>query len=152
MANPFPFSGGAVLLASQLNEIGNATSFTPSWGGLTVGNAVEDWWYAIANDILIVQGVTTLGTTSSVTSAITMTLPDSRTSNSGNFEDVGQVTARIGGTSYACVFRMNGGSSVYLEAQVASGTYLTKAGSGSTTPATWGNGSIIRGSFAVVCS
>ena len=152
MANPFPFSSGDVLTAANMNAIGNATAFTPSWGGLTVGNAVEDWWYVIANDILLVQGVTTLGTTSSVTSAITMTLPDSRTSNTGNFEDVGQVTARIGGTSYACVFRMNGSSSVYLESQVASGTYLTKSASSSTVPGTWGNGSIIRGSFAVVCS
>lgn len=152
MANPFPFSSGDVLTAANLNAIGDATAFTPSWTGLTVGNATEDWWYAIVNDTLIVQGFTTLGSTSSVTSSIRMTLPDSRTVNTSGFEDVGQATSRIGGTSYACVFRMNGTSEIYLETLVASGTYLTKSGSGTTSPATWGNGSIIRGSFAVVCS
>ena len=148
----FPYSSGDVLTAADINAIGQKVSFTPSWTGLTIGNATEDWWYAIVQDVLLVQGFTTLGSTSSVTSSIRMTLPASRTMNTNGFEDLGQVTARIGGTSYACVFRANGTSEVYMETQIASGTYLTKSGSGSTTPATWGTGSIIRGSFAAVLS
>ena len=73
MANPFPFSVGAVLTAAQLNSIGEAfTSFTPSWTATTtnpvLGNGTLTGEYTQVNKLvyaryaLIPGSTTTFGT------------------------------------------------------------------------------------------
>lgn len=44
------------------------TSFTPSWTGLTIGNAVQTWAYRYVPGGMMVTGDTVFGTTSSFTS------------------------------------------------------------------------------------
>jgi len=67
MASPFPFTSGQVLTAAQLNSIGEATAFTPSWNNLTPGNAVESWHYVQVNEVVHFTGQTRIGSTTSIT-------------------------------------------------------------------------------------
>ena len=39
MTNPFPFTSGNILNASELNAIGDWTAFTPTWGNVTLGGS-----------------------------------------------------------------------------------------------------------------
>ena len=149
------FSSGDVLTAADLNAIGAWTAFTPNWtAGLTIGNGTDTWYYAIVNDLMVVQGFTELGSTSSVTSAVRMALPAGRSFKTMGYQDLGPVTIRYAGNSYACNWRVNDTAEVYIETLKADGTYLVKSGTSSTVPASgWGSsGSLIRGTFAAVCS
>jgi hypothetical protein len=66
MASPFPFTAGQVLTAAELNTFGNLTSYTPTFTNVTVGNGTLDFKYSVLNNICIVEGTFTLGSTSAV--------------------------------------------------------------------------------------
>lgn len=148
MANPFPFSGGAVLLASQLNAIGEWTAFTPSWTNLTVGNGAQTFNYAQVNEIVHVQFRLTLGSTSSVGSSPYFALP---VASSGYvtyhslgvaaFYDVG-TAVYVGFVAYFAA-----GDSAILRRSVVSGSNLSSAGLSSVNPFTWTTGDQMMGQF-----
>jgi hypothetical protein len=78
MANPFPFSVGAVLTADQLNGIGEAwTSYTPviKGGATTVTATLSYAKFARVNKIVFVQVRATVTSTGAVNGAITVSLP-----------------------------------------------------------------------------
>ncbi len=76
MTNPFPFSANAVLTAAELNQIGEAVSFTPTWeSGVTVGNATQTAHYYELNDMIFLQVDLSLGSTSAITGDVRMALP-----------------------------------------------------------------------------
>ena len=57
MANPFPFSVGAVLTAAQMNSIGEAgIAYTPTWTGTggtpTLGNGTLSGVYQQVNKLV----------------------------------------------------------------------------------------------------
>ena len=76
MATPFPFTTGQLLTAAQMNSIGEAgTSFTPTWSGYTRGNGTTIAKYVRVNKLVYVYVEETLGSTSSVTGELILTLP-----------------------------------------------------------------------------
>ena len=71
MANPFPFSVGAVLTAAQMNSIGEAwTSYTPTIRqGVNVTKTIQECRYTQVNKLVFVKAhfqLTSAGTAGSV--------------------------------------------------------------------------------------
>ena len=84
MANPFPFVAGSVLEAAQLNGIGEATTaYTPTLGGITIGNGTVSSFFTRVNKLVYGSVRIVLGSTSSITSTVTFTLPVTASANSG---------------------------------------------------------------------
>ena len=66
MANPFPFSGGAILNASDLNAIGESESWTPTFTNLTVGNGTLTASAIRVNDLYVANFLLRFGSTTSM--------------------------------------------------------------------------------------
>lgn len=116
------------------------TSFTPTWSsGFTAGNATQTWAYQITGDIVTVEGITTLGTTSSVTGLPVLTLPVNRSSSSvamigfGLLQDSGVAT-------YQAMPISNSQTNCIFFATAASGNYAETGSTSATVPFTWGTG------------
>jgi hypothetical protein len=139
MANPFPFTAGQVLTAAQMNGIGEAgTTFTPSWSGYTRGNGTSIAYYVRVNKLVYVYVKETLGSTSSVTGAIVLTLPITAVRT----QAIQMARARIDDTGANVFWGTTHGSSTtetILFADLASGTYTAFAGITATVPMTWAN-------------
>jgi len=149
MANPFPFTSGNVLTAADLNSIGERVAFTPSWVNFTPGNAIENWQYVQVNELLFVFGSTTLGSTSSISAGVRMTIPTGV--RSGLYNTTGSVQLReTGVASYAGSWRIRQDSNVAdVQCYDTSASYVEQVNISSTIPFTWADGDIIRGSFTV---
>jgi hypothetical protein len=136
MANPFPFTAGQVLTAAELNGIGEAaTSFTPAITNYTRGNGTSVAGYVQVNKLVYVFVRETLGSTSSITGAMGLTLPINaaavnRLSGYCALGDAGNLT-------FVGFIRPSAGSSVAIEAVNAAGTYAYSASVSSTVPFTW---------------
>ena len=148
MANPFPFVAGTVLTAAEMNGIGEATTFTPTWTNLTVGNAVQDFKYTRVNNLVMVTGKITLGSTSSITGSVSMNLPiTADTACVGSL--VGTVNlsdASVG--IYPGVGLIETSGAVTFVSVAANGTYLgIVAVLSSTVPFTWVSTDAIRINF-----
>lgn len=137
MATPFPFTAGAVLTATQLNSIGEAaTTFTPTWTNYTRGNGTTIAYYTQVNKLVYVYVRETLGTTSSVTGVLRMTLPVTAARAQSvpiavcNLNDTG--TAAYGGIVQAI-------STTQVEFRTlnVAGTYPTQTNTSGTVPFTW---------------
>jgi len=143
MASPFPFTAGQVLTAAQLNSIGETTAFTPSWNNFTVGNAVESWYYTQINDLVIVQGETELGSTSSVTGTWTMDYPISSPAPSAI--SAGEAYF-IGGTNSLGFVQLGASALIFRPFDVSGSTvFWTQADA--TTPFSWTTGDRLRASI-----
>jgi len=144
MASPFPFTSGQVLTAAQLNSIGEATAFTPSWNNLTPGNATETWYYTQVNDLVLVQGETLFGSTTSITGSVEMNHPIGSAIVEkmiiGHSYSLGGGDLRIGmcqatpGEITPYVFTIDG-------------TYIDRDPITATSPFTWASGYSLRMSF-----
>lgn len=118
------------------------TSFTPTWTNLTVGNATQSFVYAEHGDTMFIDGLITLGSTSSVSTNPSFTIPNSRTSNS---KALGQ-NLRLedtGNNNYFGQLYVTSNSIELYTYDVAS-TYPTLASITSTVPFTWANGDKIH--------
>jgi len=144
------FVSGDVLTAADMNAIGTWTTFTPSWNNFTVGNATQDWSYCIINDVMIVTGRTLLGSTSSMGTSPSFTIPDSRVadkwaSNGGALLRESGVATRVGIMSVTGP----GDSTIGFSAYLVSGSEVRETQITSSVPFTWGNGSYITGTLVL---
>ena len=137
MANPFPFTAGQVLTAAQMNGIGEAgTTFTPTWTGYTRGNGTTVAYYVRVNKLVYIYVEETLGSTSSMGSAPTLTLPIT----AARTQAISPSRNRIDDTGANVYWGTTvpiSSSSVVLYADLASGTYVAFAGITATVPMTW---------------
>ena len=129
MANPFPFSVGAVLTAAQMNSIGEAwTSYTPviKGGATTVTATLNYAKYAQVNKIVILAVSATVTSAGAANGVVTISLPiaaanigaavDVATNGSFIIKDSGTAyytgaaqlitTTTVGGTAYGSVNNM----------------------------------------------
>ena len=136
------FTAGQVLTATDLNDIATWTTYTPAFaGGVTVGNGTWSAAYNIVNKILFFQGTFTLGSTSAITGAVTLTLPDSRTLAS-NSEILGNTRFAVTGVpfDYYGAVGENSSTTVAIFVYDTSGTYLDRANLSATIPNNWTTG------------
>ena len=139
MTNPFPFVAGATLTAAELNQIGEAVSFTPTW--VTVGNATQTAHYYELNDMIFVQVDFSLGSTSAITGDVRMALPI----NSGStFQQAANLTGFAYDASTAIYWRVMGtafnGTAVrirYIRQSTATAAAVFANALSSTAPMTW---------------
>ena len=118
------------------------TSFTPTWSNLTVGNATQSFSYSEHGNLMLVEGVITLGSTSSVSSNPSFTIPNGRTSNGTvvgqnlRLEDTG--STNFFGQLYVST------TAIDLYTFNVGSTYATLASISSTVPFAWGTGDKIH--------
>jgi hypothetical protein len=144
------FSSGDVLTAADMNAIGTWITFTPSWNNFTAGNAVQDWSYCIINDVMIVTGRTVLGTTSSMGTSPSFTIPDSRvadkwSSNGAVSLRENGVATRVGTISVSGP----GDSTIGFGAYLVSGSDVRITSVTASSPFTWGNLDYITGTLVL---
>jgi hypothetical protein len=139
MATPFPFVASTVLTAAQLNSIGEAaTSFTPTWTNYTRGNGTTIAYYTQVNKLVYIYVRETLGSTSSVTGALRMTLPIAAVRQQSvslalcNLNDTGT-------TAFVGLVQSLSTTQVDFRAINAAATYALQANTSSTVPFTWTN-------------
>lgn len=138
MPTPFPFTAGQVLTAAQMNAIGEWIDYTPTWTGLTVGNAVQDFRYIKVNKFISVVGVITLGSTSSVAGPVTFTIPvTSVTYASANEWWGGAILEDQGTDAYTAWVQYSSTTTARMRVALASGTYINSTGISNTVPFTW---------------
>lgn len=118
------------------------TSYTPTLTNLTIGNGTRTFVYAQIDKVIMVRGEIVLGSTSSVTGQIGISLPV--TSAGSIYLPDFTVEMFNSGTGIA----YPGAGSIYssainLTAFNASSTYLTKAATSSTVPFTFATGNTI---------
>jgi|DEB0MinimDraft_10_1074344.scaffolds.fasta_scaffold75602_2 hypothetical protein len=127
---------------AQLEALGTAVAFTPSWTNFTPGNAVESWHYVRVNNLLYFGGVTILGTTSSVTGFMEMDFPVG-TQVSTDGAPAGQ--ASYGMTGLAAYGQLDQqASDLRFFVSTAGSTYVQQALTSATVPATWTSTNSIR--------
>jgi hypothetical protein len=153
MATPFPFVSGAILTAGQLNSLFEAgTAFTPTLTGMTIGNGSQTHTYQQVNKLIVVHGFITLGSTSTVTADIEITLPVTG-KNYGATTPVGitYMFDNSSGVTFSGLVLMPNGStsSVTLVTQQITSSYLARGAISSTIPMTWAVSDQIRYQYTV---
>ncbi len=149
MTNPFPFTGGNILNASDLNAIGETESWTPNFlTGVTVGDGTVEGTYQRVNDFVIVQGRFILGSTSAITGNVRTDLP---VNASATFELSNGTIVQILDTSASRYYRGSGRASNVLsvrlhvlEADTAGNDCIHSTALNSSTPMTWASGDRIE--------
>jgi hypothetical protein len=140
MANPFPFVAGEVLTAADMNGIGEAAiSFTPTFGSYTRGNGTSVAYYMRVNKLVYVYVEETLGSTSSMGTQPSMTLPVAAT----RIQAISVTRNRIDDTGSNVFWGTvipSSASAVQMFADLASGTYVGFANITATVPMTWTTG------------
>jgi len=115
---------------------GVLTSYTPTWGNLTLGNATQDFAYCVVGNLMFIQGRVVWGSTTSMSTNPSFSIPSGYQSAVPAYNAVGHLNMRDTGTAeYFGQVKGNG---------VGSTTCLLKT---STTNSTYGQGSAINGSI-----
>jgi hypothetical protein len=116
-------------------------AYTPTFTNFSLGNGtinVARW--AQSGKLVHVYGQVTLGSTSSVSGNITLSLPATASSSIVGINAVGNVTFGDDGVgSFGGLVRLQSTTTLRLDVLGASGTYTTVVGSSSTVPMTWTN-------------
>ena len=148
MSTPFPFVAGAVLTAGNLNSLFPAgTAFTPSLTGMTLGNGSQTHVYQQLNKLIVVHGFITLGSTSTVTADIEITLPVTGKAY-GATSPIGSCLMfdSSTGVTFAglVIIAAASTSSVTLISQNITSTFLARGAISATAPMTWATTDQIR--------
>jgi hypothetical protein len=133
---------------AQLEALGTAVAFTPSWTNFTVGNGTEEWYYIRIGDFVHVYGNTLLGSTSVVGgSQFYINPPVAIEQLAANFQIIGTSILFEAGVGYkfGAVFTVNG--LCRFNPLLASGTYLAETNTSTTVPFTWAAGDAIGATF-----
>jgi hypothetical protein len=135
MANPFPFVASQILTAAEMNGIGEAVAFTPSFTNFTLGNGTATASYVLVNKLCSLTLKVTLGSTSSVTGLILVALPftaakDLLFGDNASINDVGSA-------SYVGFVYEASASALALSIMNVAATYPTRVSTSATIPMTW---------------
>ena len=114
-------------------------AYTPTFTNFTLGNGtinVARW--AQSGKMVHVYGQVTLGSTSSVSGNITLSLPATASSSIVGINCVGNVTFGDDGVgSFGGLVRLQSTTTLRLDVLGAAGSYTNVAGTSSTVPMTW---------------
>lgn len=140
------FSSGDVLTAADLNAIGTWTDYSSSitYGNLTVGNGTTNYaLYVQLNDLVIVQAQFTLGSTSSVTGLLDISLPvtaDQPGSEPQVTVGFGRIFDASTSSVYWCTPYIVGTTAARLYVSNVTATYVFRSNITSTVPISWTTG------------
>jgi hypothetical protein len=133
-----------------LKWAGAWTTWTPTYGNITIGNGTVTSKYAQIGKTVFFEFNLQWGTTTSITGGgPSFTLPVAAVSNNfffnGNILDAG-ITNYAGASDASA-----GGNTSYFKFVRASGTYAQGESITATTPMTWGNGDVftVAGNYQV---
>jgi hypothetical protein len=126
--------------ATGLEYAGTYTAFTPTYTNLTVGNATNTGRYLRIGNFVHVTQQLTLGTTSSVTGAVTSNFPFTASSALGDLNLGGITFLDVGVKGYTGFVSLASTTAFNLLISDASTTYLGNVTMYGTAPFTWGNG------------
>ena len=147
--------GPAALAPSSI--VNGPFNFTPSFSNFTLGNGTIDIAnYSRDGKFMSCRVRITLGSTSSMGTAPSMTLPGGKTIDSSfltasNDTPVGKAIFLDNGTqTYNGYILANSSTSVLLRGLLASGTYVSQWEITSTTPMTWATGDVIDFEFSKI--
>jgi len=135
MATLGNFVSGQVLTAAELNDIGTWTTFTPVFTNFTLGNGSVDARYCQINDVVLVSGRITLGSTSSVSGRIDINYPVGFQVSSQGFN--GTVRYTDTGTASSAGWLVLYTTTFGFQVLNAAGTYVSPASTSATVPHTW---------------
>ena len=140
MANPFPFVAGSVLTAAELNGIGEATTaYTPTLGGITIGNGTVAAYYTRVNKLVYGSISISLGSTSAVTTTVTFSLPVTASANSaGLLIGNGYYFDNSSGETYLGVSFRTNTTTVTPFVAFAGNPYLVRSVINATVPFAYG--------------
>jgi hypothetical protein len=134
---------GAALAAADLNAMGGAwTSYSTSWGGITVGNGTSTAAHVQIGRTTFWRARFNFGTTSAVTGAVTVAVPFALRDSS----ELGVYQVRLLDSGTAWYFGTLGPSTTTVATVTvlnSSGTYVGESALSSTVPHTWANGDSI---------
>lgn len=114
------------------------TAYTPTWTNLTIGNGTNDFKYKQIGKLVIVSGIMTFGSTTSVTGSIRLSLPVTASSGISVNTSLGNAVLRDAGTAtnYGPIF-LASTTVIEILTYNASTTYLSTSSTSSTVPFTW---------------
>jgi len=145
------YSGSAWLFAAspQTTESGAYQTYTPTFNGFTLGNGTITAKYTQINKHVHVVGLVDLGTTSSMTGALDITLPVAFNTTSQPVLSPfgGQCLFYNGATLFNAYPLALNGTSFRMVGQLASGTYTINYDTTGTVPFTWNSSSDFRWNF-----
>jgi hypothetical protein len=150
MANPFPFVANTVLTAAQLNGIGEATTWTPTYTNFSLGNGTVTARYVRANKLIFAYFVITCGTTSAFTGTqMQISLPiTANTSSTLSILGGANIYDASSGAQYLGVIQYVGSAtSVAVQLFGTASTYGSIAYTNATTPITLATGDLIVGNL-----
>jgi hypothetical protein len=130
-------SASSFLFLAFSGTIGEATAYTPTFTNFTLGNGTVDARYIQIGELVFFYGTVTLGSTSSVTGQIIISLPVTsasmpRQQQFATFTDTGTGNF-TGNTSWGDA------TALKLFALKTDATYLSAVNTGATVPFTWTN-------------
>jgi hypothetical protein len=124
------------------------TDYTPTWVNLTVGNATQDFRYIQLGKAVFVTGVLTFGSTTSMGTAPTMSLPITAVTYTSNNEVWASIGLEdTGNELYLGTVFYGSTTTVRLRSNNAASSILTTAAITSTAPFTWGTGDRVNVTF-----
>jgi hypothetical protein len=115
-------------------KVGAWDTWLAAFTNLTLGNGTQAITYARTGKVVHMRGRITFGSTTSVSGAISISLPVTAT---GVF--TGQVTMRAGGTDFTGYIASTS-TTLAISAINSAGTYASRATTSATVPGTWANG------------
>lgn len=138
MTNPFPFTGGNILNASDLNAIGEWTDYTPTLSGFTATTVLAR--YAEVNELVFVMFTSDI---TAVTGSMTVSMPVAIGTGFGLGGDI------LGGIFAYDVSTANAqGGTIYRATSTTFGFWnVPNTGNGTfdaTEPFTWASGDDFR--------
>ena len=138
MASPFPFSGGNILNASDLNEIGDMETFTPTFNNVTLGaSGVVQGRYAQIQNLVFYKASFELGGTGSITGHVSMDLPVGTGDTNTTYQIASQAWMRPAGFTIYHAMTYQASSEVFFYVYDTSGTRASIQNVDATDPATW---------------
>jgi hypothetical protein len=121
--------------------VGAWTSYTPTFTGFTLGNGtINVAKFCQIGKTVHLKLQVTLGSTSSVTSGITPSLPVNATID--NTTSASTCALIAGGVAATGMVALQSSTSARLFPLLASGTYVTNTNTSATIPGTWTTGNI----------
>lgn len=121
------------------------TTFSPVWTNLTVGNGTVESKYVQTGKTVHGRTVVTFGTTTSVSGAVSFTLPVANASTAGvtGGMQMGTGTALIAGTLYGIFPLIAASNTAIIRTFGVGSTYPTHTDLSSMIPGTWANTSVL---------